>query len=189
MEPAESGQPGASGEDALAERPPAAEKAAALLALRPHFRRELERKLGRSGYEREEIATALDQLVNLRLLDDAAQARAFVETVARRKGWGRMRVAQELSRRGAPEAAAEAALAGLSADADLDAAREAARRWRAKSGSGRGASHGRHGSHGSRDALARHLSRRGFASSAIFKVLKEMALTVPDEDGDPPAED
>jgi len=159
------------------ERPPAAEKAAALLALRPHFRRELELKLGRSGYEREEIATALDKLVGLRLLDDAAQARAFVETVARRKGWGRMRVAQELARRGAPEAAAEDALGGLSADADLAAAREAARRWRAKSGGGRGERPG------SRDALARHLSRRGFTSSAIFKVLKEMALQ------DPPGEE
>jgi SOS response regulatory protein OraA/RecX len=165
--PDESGGPA---DEVALERPPAADKAAALLALRPHFRRELELKLGRSGYEREEIAAALDKLTNLRLLDDAAQARTFVETVARRKGWGRMRVAQELARRGAPEAAAEAALAGLSSDADLEAAREAARRWRAKSGGGRAASQP------GRDALARHLSRRGFASSAIFKVLKEMAL-------------
>ena len=143
---------------------------------RPRFSRcdrtfgaQLELKLVRSGYDREEIAAALDRLANLRLLDDATQARAFAATVARRKGWGRMRVAQELARRGAPEAAAEAALAGLSNDADLEAAREAARRWRAKSSGGRAASPQ------GRDALARHLSRRGFASSAIFKVLKEMA--------------
>ena len=95
---------------------------------------------------------------------------AFVETVARRKGWGRMRVAQELARRGAPEAAAQAALAGLSADADLEGAREAARRWRSR-GAGSSAD--------AAAALARHLSRRGFASSAIFKVLKEMASSLP----------
>ena len=146
--------------------PPAGDKAAQLLALRPHFRRELETKLQRAGYAREEIAEVLDKLVRLRLLDDGALASAFVETVARRKGWGRMRVAQELARRGAPEAAAQAALAGLSADADLEGAREAARRWRSR-GAGSSAD--------AAPALARHLSRRGFASSAIFKVLKEMA--------------
>lgn len=146
--------------------PAAGAKAAQLLALRPHFRRELEVKLERAGYERAQIAAALDKLARLRLLDDAALARSFVETVARRKGWGRMRVAQELARRGAPEEAAQGALADLSADTDLERAREAARRWRARgAGSAADAAH----------ALARHLSRRGFASSAIFKVLKEMA--------------
>ena len=100
--------------------------------MRPHFRRELEVKLQRAGYERSEVGEALDKLVRLRLLDDGALARAFVETVARRKGWGRMRVAQELARRGAPDEAAGAALAGLSPDADLEGAREAARRWRRK---------------------------------------------------------
>ena len=44
---------------------PAADKAARLLALRPHFRRELEVKLERSGYGREEVAEALETLVRL----------------------------------------------------------------------------------------------------------------------------
>ena len=73
-------------------------------------------------------------------------------------------------------AAAGAALAGLSPDADFEGAREAARRWRRKGV-------------GSVDALARHLSRRGFASSAIFKVLKEMAPSTSDEEGAPAAEE
>ena len=169
-------RPAAGDRRAASDRPAASDKAAQLLALRPHFRRELEVKLARAGYERGEIGDALDKFARLRLLDDAALARSFVETTARRKGWGRLRVAQELARRGAPEAAAEAALAGLSADADLDAAREAARRWRR-----RGV--------GKPDALARHLSRRGFASSAIFKVLKEMAPTTSGEEGGPAAEE
>lgn len=152
--------------------PAADAKAAELLALRPHFRRELEVKLERAGYERAQIAEALDKLARLRLLDDAALARAFVETVARRKGWGRMRVAQELARRGAPEEAVRAALAERSPDDDLEGAREAARRWRGKSG---GVTSTGAGGAGRADALARHLSRRGFASSAILKVLKEMA--------------
>ncbi len=163
--------------------PPAVDKAARLLALRPHFRRELEVKLERAGYERGQIAEALDKLARLRLLDDAALARSFVETVARRKGWGRMRVAQELARRGAPEAAAQAALAELPAEADLERAREAARRWRTR-GAGSSAD--------AAAALARYLSRRGFASSAIFKVLKEMASKSPagaGDAGDPAPED
>jgi SOS response regulatory protein OraA/RecX len=146
-----------------------------LLALRPHFRRELEVKLARAGYEHGEIGEALDKLARLRLVDDTALARAFVETVARRKGWGRMRVLQELARRGASEEATQAALAGRSPDADLEAARKAARRWRAKSADPA--------------ALARHLSRRGFASSAIFKVLKEMAPLASSEGDDPAAEE
>lgn len=146
------------------------------MSVRPHFRRELEVKLARAGYERAEIGEALDKLARLRLLDDDALACAFVETVARRKGWGRLRVAQELTRRGAPEAATGAALAALSPDADLERAREAAGRWRRK---------------GVRnaDALARHLSRRGFASSAIFKVLKEMAPSTSDEEGEAATEE
>lgn len=159
-----------------ADRPAAGDKAAQWLALRPHFRRELELKLGRAGYERDESAAALDRLAQLRLVDDTALARSFVETVARRKGWGRLRVTQELARRGAPEESIAAAIASLSADADLDGAREAARRWRRRSG-------------GKPDALARHLARRGFASSAILKVLKEMAPSASDEEEAPAAEE
>ena len=87
-----------------------------------------------------------------------------------------MRVAQELTRRGAPEEATAAALADLTSEADLEGARDAARKWRRRSG-------------GDSAALARHLSRRGFAGSAIFKVLKEMAPFDSGEDGGPAAED
>lgn len=159
-----------------AKRPPVDDKAAQLLALRPHFRRELERKLARVGYGPEEVAVALDRLARMRLLDDVALARAFVDTVARRKGYGRMRIAQELARRGAPEEGIQAALAGHSADEDLERAREAARRWSAKRA-------------GDPQALARHLDAKGFAGNAIFKVLKEMALAAPDGEAEPAAED
>ncbi len=161
------------------ERPPADSKAAQLLALRPHFRRELEQKLARAGYERDEIAEALDKLERLRLLDDGALARSFVETVARRKGWGRLRIAQELARRGAPEASSAEALAGVSIEDDLEAAREAAARWRRRAGADRS----------DRATLARHLSRRGFTGNAILKVLKEMAPSDSDQEEDLAAED
>lgn len=147
-----------------------------MLALRPHFRRELERKLARAGYGSEEVAAALDRLARMRLLDDVALARAFADTVARRKGYGRMRIAQELARRGAPEAGIQAALAGHSADEDLERAREAARRFTARRA-------------GDSEALARHLHAKGFAKNAIFKVLKEMALAAAEGEAEPVAED
>jgi regulatory protein len=176
--PGRPGRDGGEGEpsEAAPERPSAGDKAAQLLALRPHFRRELELKLARAGYDREEIREALDRLARLGLLDDAALAKGFVATVANRKGFGRRRIAQELSRRGAPEAAARAALESRSGDDDLERAREAATRFVAKGG---------------RDPqrLARQLDRKGFAKDAIFKVLKEMALAAPAEDTETPAED
>ncbi|MEO8275281.1 MAG: regulatory protein RecX [Thermoanaerobaculia bacterium] len=152
------------------ERPSADDKAARLLAQRPHFRRELEQKLSRSGYDREEIELALDKLVRLKLLDDEGLAKRFVETVARRKSFGRTRIAQELARRGAPDAARRAALETQSGDDDLERARELARRWLQKGGT-------------DRDRLARQLDRKGFGKNAIFKVLKEMALESPDPEG------
>lgn len=159
-----------------AERPSADDKAAQLLALRPHFRRELERKLARADYEREEIGAALDRLSRLGLLDDAALAKGFVDSVAKRKGFGRRRIAQELARRGAPEEATRVALETRSGDEDLERAREIAVRFAEKGGT-------------DAQRLARQLDRKGFAKDAIFKVLKEMALAAPSDEAEPAAED
>jgi len=90
-----------------------------LLALRDHFRAELESKLLRRGFLPEEVETALDRVTALGYLDDARTAARFVEVHAVRKGWGRRRLEQELRRRGAPSrVAAEAA----AVDAGLQAA-------------------------------------------------------------------
>ncbi len=155
--------PGNPGPLETAARPSADDKAAHFLALRPHFRRELEVKLARAGYDRGEIGDALDRLSRLGLLDDAALARGFVDTVAKRKGFGRRRIAQELARRGAPEEATRAALETRSAQNDLERARELSARFLAKGGK-------------DPQRLARQLDRKGFAKDAIFKVLKEMAM-------------
>jgi SOS response regulatory protein OraA/RecX len=133
-----------------------------LLAVRPHFRRELGRKLATRGFPAEEIEAALDRLVGLRYLDDAKAAADFV---AHRQGRneGRHRLQAELQRRGAdPEAIAQA-LADLPDD-DLPQAREAARQWTARRSAG-----GKNAA----AALARHLERRGFTRRAIFAVLTE----------------
>ena len=73
---------------------------------------------------------------------------------------GRLRalLRAELIKRGAPDDAVEAALAELTAEDDMAAARDAAESWRRKGGL-------------DPRALARHLERKGFSRRAIVSVL------------------
>jgi regulatory protein len=134
------------------------QKALQLLATRAHFRRELVNKLRQRGYPAEEIETALTRLTEQGYLDDRATARVFVESRQERASEGRGRLRSELLKRGAPDDAADAALAELTPDDDLPAAREAAESWRRKGGL-------------DPRALARHLERKGFSRRAIVAVL------------------
>ena len=136
------------------------QKAVQLLANRAHFRRELAVKLDQRGYPKEEIEAALDRLTEQGYLDDRATARVFVESRQARVEEGRSRLRAELLRRGAPEDAVEAALAELTPEDDLPAAREAAERWRKRGGL-------------DPRALARHLERKGFSRRAIVAVLND----------------
>jgi regulatory protein len=138
--------------------PTAYDKALQLLAARAHFRRELERKLAQRGFPPEEIEAALARLAEGKYLDDRATARVFVESRQERGGEGRARLRAELLKRGAPEESVEAALAELTPEDDLPAAREAAGSWRRKGGI-------------DPRALARHLERKGFSGRAIVSVL------------------
>jgi regulatory protein len=136
------------------------DQALRLLAVRPHFRRELALKLARREFSREEIDEALDRLAAEGYLDDRRTARDFVAHRQEKGGEGWLRLKAELVKRGAAAEAVEEALAGISAEDDLDAARDAAARW-SRSGREDAA------------ALARHLGRKGFSRRAIVAVLKE----------------
>jgi len=142
--------------------PAAYERALKLLERRPHFARELALKLGRAGCPEPEIVAALERLAGLRLLDDEALARSYAAELARRKGYGRARIVQELARRGAPEEAIGMAVGELTPDDELARAREVAAKW-ARSSPLEPA------------ALARHLARRGYPRHVIFRVLREFA--------------
>ena len=135
------------------------QKAAQLLASRPHFRAELAIKLARRGFPAEEAAPALDRLEQQGYLDDTKTAADFVAHRRERGGEGRLRLRAELVRRGARPEAIDAALAGLNEDDDLEAARKAyavASRFKQDPA-----------------ALARHLARKGFSRRAILAVLHE----------------
>ncbi len=139
------------------------DKAAALLGIRPHFRRELAQKLAARGFEHDEIEAALDRLGSLGYLDDEKTAREFVAARQARKAEGTLRLKLELERRGAPPEAITAALAELPDD-DLPRAREAAEKWRRSHANGNAAS------------LARHLARKGFRQSSIVELCRSLGV-------------
>lgn len=152
------------------ERQDALARALDLLARRPHFREELRRKLAARGYEPEAIEAALGRVAELGYLADEKLAAEFAGELAERKGLGRARIGRELARRGAPEEAIEEVLGGLDEAAELARARAAAARWTRRGG-------------GEPAALARHLDRKGFSRSAIFRVLREFAADAGDLPG------
>jgi regulatory protein len=140
------------------------EKACDLLAQRPHFRAELERKLGQRGHDQEAIAAALDRLGDLGSLDDAGCAHSLAIGPLSRRGYGPLRMRVELERRGAPVAEAAAAVAAAFVDGEEEAARRVAERWlsrRAASGKARA-------------SLARHLGRKGFSSGTVYRLVREL---------------
>ena len=142
------------------ERRSAFDKAGELLARRPYFRAELAARLARAGYEEEEVAAATARLARLGYLDDDALAAAEAERLRERKGLGRVRIAADLSRRGAPRAIA-AEVASESPEDELARARAEAGRWAATSRRPQPAS------------LARFLERKGFSPRTIVAVLED----------------
>ena len=69
------------------------------LARREHSRLELSRKLGAKGFSETEISSTLDQLELDRLLNDARFAEAYARSRVNR-GFGPVRIRQELQERG-----------------------------------------------------------------------------------------
>lgn len=145
------------------------EKAVELLGRRAHFRRELDLKLARRGYSREEIAATLDRLQELKYLDEERTAEAFVEARAERAPAGRPLMRSELVRRGAARTVVEGALEGVD---EAAAAKEAAERFlrrRQRPGESQ---------EDRQKALLRHLASRGFPGHLVRKVMDQIGSTL-----------
>ena len=133
------------------------QKAVELLGRRSHFRRELDNKLRKRGFDDAEVEETLARLEERSLIDDRATGEEFVRGRLARKPLGRVRLISELRARGVDSGTVREVLDELYPEDDLDLARTAAlSRPRA-----------------SRAALARYLERRGFTARAIVSVLKE----------------
>lgn len=93
-------------------RKPALEIAARALAMRPMTRKMLLEKLAEKEYGEDEAALAADAMEELGALDDADYARVFaLDREAR--GWGVVRIKQELLRRGVERETVEEATGEL----------------------------------------------------------------------------
>lgn len=125
----------------------------------------------------EEVAQRLlDRFEEVGLVDDAAFARAWVESRQRSKGLGRRALAQELRRKGIEEGLTREALDEVDPDTEEEAARALVRR-RLKSlrGVDTGAATRR---------LAGMLARKGHRPELVWRVVREEL----DAAGAPPAE-
>ncbi len=123
-------------------------------------------KLGARGFDSEEIESVCGRLEESGLLDDLECARGMVEGTWRRRGYGPLRMRAELERRGVDGRIIDTVLRE-SASHETDMAEEAARRWLRTSG-------------GSREALARHLSRRGYSGEVVYDLLTRFAEELDD---------
>ncbi|MDG4552691.1 MAG: regulatory protein RecX [Candidatus Competibacter sp.] len=90
-------------------------KALDLLARREHSRLELRQKLIQRGFPAERIESALDQLTEERLLDEARFAELYACGRAD-KGYGPLRIGRELRERGVPQELVDTVLARLEDD-------------------------------------------------------------------------
>ncbi|RMH49227.1 MAG: recombinase RecX [Bacteroidetes bacterium] len=138
------------------------------LAHRARTTEEVRRKLLQSGFEAAVVEAALERLVELGYLDDAAYARAYVRGRFRSRGYGPARLRSELMRRGVPRALVEAAVQELLEEEDpLEAARSQARRRWARLA--READSRRR-----RKKLSDFLLRRGFTYDTVRRVVDEL---------------
>jgi len=91
--------------------------AARFLEARPRSSDEVRRRLRDAGYRADLVDGALERLTELGYVDDAAFARAWVESRDRARPRGARALRDELRRMGVPAADAEAALAAREARA------------------------------------------------------------------------
>lgn len=135
------------------------ERALRLLSARDHSCEELRRKLLARGGAVEPIQALLEDLLRLGYLDDRRFAIQFVREKARR-GLGRLRLAQELEKRGVDRELVQGILEEQDPVEESEAARVLAER---RARSGRPAA-----------STARFLAGRGFSASTIRTVLGEV---------------
>jgi regulatory protein len=137
-------------------------QAIGLLARREYARVELEQKLLAKGWDRADIRAALDELTARGYLSDARYAQA---AVAQRAGrYSRRRIAEELKVKGVARAEIESALAA--SVLDDDAALKAL--WQRRFGTSPA-------NEREKARQVRFLQARGFALSAILKLLRSVA--------------
>lgn len=145
------------------------DRAIAMLAARPRAARDLARMLVRKGEPAEHVATAVDRLTTLGVLDDAQFARQFIRAKISGAGLSRRRLQSELWRRGVAREVIDAALAEVmvedEVDEDAQIAQVAAKKLRTLRTADAATA---------RRRLYAFLARRGYDGSAIRRVMDSL---------------
>jgi regulatory protein len=165
------------------------------LTVGPRSRAQLAAVLARKSVPDEAATAVLDRLTEVGLIDDAAFARAWVESRQRGRGLSRRALAHELHARGVPAPERDAALGTIDESSEADAARRLVQR---KIASTRGLDPAVRSRR-----LAGLLARKGYPPGLTMRVVRE-ALDIddaatsdlgalgsepPDEPVDDPADD
>jgi regulatory protein len=107
----------------------AREEAYRFLARAPRSTIEMRAHLARRGYASADVDDAIDTLTAGRYLDDPALAQRRSEELMLRRGWGRLRVVSELTRRGFADSVVKTAIDAIHDDqSETELARQALRR-------------------------------------------------------------
>jgi regulatory protein len=145
------------------------DRALAMLAARPRAARDLERMLVRKGEPAGHVATAVERLVALGVLDDAQYARQFIRAKIAGAGLSRRRLQSELWRRGVARDVIDAALAEVMVEDEVDESAQIAQVAAKKLRTLRSADPAT-----TRRRLYSFLARRGYESSAIRRVIDSL---------------
>ncbi|MFD0364282.1 recombination regulator RecX [Nocardia sp. GCM10030253] len=136
-----------------------------LLAVRARSRAELARRLAAKGFTPEVTETALDRLVEVGLINDAAFAEEWVHARHTFSGKGKQALAQELRRKGVAQSDAAPALDAITADDEESRATDLVRRKLRSMPANL-----------DRDKIIRRLvgmlARRGYNQSTAYQVVK-----------------
>lgn len=141
----------------------AKDQAMRYLAIRPHSRLELVRKMREKGYRYPVINRALDDLEKLELVNDSQFARLFIQNELCLRPAGRSLLKQKLAARGIPREIYEPLLKELySEETEAEAARRLAEKFRK--------SHARFQGKKLSEKLVRYLQGKGFGWEHIRRV-------------------
>ena len=154
----------------MAPRRDAYQTALDLLSRRDHFLRELSDKLRRKGFPADEIDAAIARCQDIGLVDDERVAERFVEVRAATRGWGPIRLAAELRKRGVPRDDAER-MARVSPEMAEEAMRTALRKLEVRAPERWWQDSQR------RARMISSLIARGFEADAAISAVTEMAAS------------
>jgi regulatory protein len=136
-----------------------------LLTVAPRTRAQLADAMGRRGVPDETIDAILDRLTDAGLIDDAAFAKAWVESRHYARGLSRRSLSAELRRRGVDDDDITEAVETLEPEQEIDTARQlVARKLRSTRGQPADARARR---------IASMLARKGYPAGLAFRLIRE----------------